>query len=118
VGSRYARRFSTGGDHTYRNLIHEAAFPVAARKEAVMLSRFKTRTLALYAMCVGVFAALVAPVAAFAVESEAEKKVKEVTVQVSSEGVNIIIAVLAGLVALIALSIVLPKAIGFIRRFV
>jgi hypothetical protein len=63
-------------------------------------------------------AALVVPAVSLATESEAEKKVKEVTTQVSSEGVNIIIAVLAGLVALIALSIVLPKAIGFIRRFV
>lgn len=55
---------------------------------------------------------------ALAVESEGAKKVKEVTTSVSTEGVEIILAVLGGLVALIALSIILPKAIGFIRRFI
>ena len=57
-------------------------------------------------------------VEALAIESEGAKKVKEVTTSVSGEGVEIIIAVLGGLVALIALSIILPKAIGFIRRFI
>lgn len=63
-----------------------------------------------------VSAFVVAP--ALAVESEGSKKVKEVTTNVSTEGVEIILAVLGGLVALIALSIILPKAIGFIRRFI
>jgi hypothetical protein len=63
-----------------------------------------------------VSAFVVAP--ALATESEGSKKVKEVTTSVSTEGVEIILAVLGGLVALIALSIILPKAIGFIRRFI
>ncbi len=57
-------------------------------------------------------------VPALAVESEGSKKVGEVTTKVSSEGTEIILAVLGGLVALIALTIVLPKAIGFIKRFI
>lgn len=60
----------------------------------------------------------VVPATAGAIESEGAKKVKEVTTTVSSEGTEIIIAVLGGLVALIALAIVLPKAVGFIRRFI
>lgn len=63
-------------------------------------------------------AALVPAGSALAVESEGAKKVKEVTTLVSIEGVEIILSVLGGLVALIALTIVLPKAIGFIRRFI
>lgn len=62
--------------------------------------------------------AVVVAVPALATETEGAKKVKEVTTSVSSEGVEIILAVLGGLVALIALSIILPKAVGFIRRFV
>lgn len=61
---------------------------------------------------------LVGPAASLAVESEGAKSVKTITTQVSSEGSEIILAVLAGLVALIALVIVLPKAVGFIRRFI
>lgn len=63
-------------------------------------------------------AVFVPAASALAVESEGAKKVKEVTTSVSSEGTEIILAVLGGLVALIALTIVLPKAIGFIRRFI
>lgn len=71
-------------------------------------------------VCAAAFAALVAvfPAAALATESATEEKLKAVTTQVSSEGVSIILAVLTGLVALIAAIIIIPKAIGFIRRFV
>lgn len=58
------------------------------------------------------------PAGALAIESEGAKSVKTITTQVSGEGVEIILAVLGGLVALIALTIVLPKAVGFIRRFI
>lgn len=58
------------------------------------------------------------PAGAGAVESATEEHIKTVTTQVSSEGVSIILAVLAGLVALIAAAIIIPKAIGFIKRFV
>jgi hypothetical protein len=61
---------------------------------------------------------LIVPAAGLAVESEGAKDVKTITTQVSSEGTEIILAVLAGLVTLIALVIVLPKAVGFIRRFI
>lgn len=72
------------------------------------------------ALCVTVsFVTLAAlPGGALAVESEGTKKIGEVTTKVSSEGTEIILAVLGGLVALIALVIVLPKAVGFIRRFI
>lgn len=57
------------------------------------------------------------PVAALA-ESETEKKIGTVTTQVSTEGVSIVIAVLGGLAALIAAIIIIPKAIGMIKRFI
>ena len=59
------------------------------------------------------------PVAALALaESETEKKIGTVTTQVSTEGVSIVIAVLGGLAALIAAIIIIPKAIGMIKRFI
>jgi hypothetical protein len=77
----------------------------------------RSHWLAVCAFCVAsVYAA--APSIAMATESEGEKEVKKVTEGVATEGVVIIIAVLGGLVTLIALSIVLPKAIGFIKRFI
>jgi hypothetical protein len=82
-----------------------------------MLSLFTKFRAAMLTACVFVLC-LVAVSPALAVESEGAKKVKEVTTSVSAEGIEIILAVLGGLVALIALTIVLPKAIGFIRRFI
>jgi hypothetical protein len=81
-------------------------------RSVVTLSR--TAKMGVIALVISAFVA--AP--ALATESEGSKKVKEVTTTVSSEGVEIILAVLGGLVALIALAIILPKAIGFIRRFI
>jgi hypothetical protein len=75
-----------------------------------------SRTVKIGVMALVVSAFVAAP--ALATESEGSKKVKEVTTTVSTEGVEIILAVLGGLVALIALAIILPKAIGFIRRFI
>lgn len=65
-------------------------------------------------------AALVAafPISALAVESATEEKLKTVTTQVSSEGVSIVLAILAGLVALIAAIIIIPKGIAMIKRFI
>jgi hypothetical protein len=81
------------------------------------LTRARAVYLAVCVACMGaVFAAV--PMAALAVESEGEKEVKKVTEQVSSEGIVIILAVLAGLVGLIAMAIILPKAVGFIKRFI
>ena len=82
------------------------------------LSKYLTKTRAAYVtVCAVVMSAfVVAP--ALAEESAGAKKVKEVTTTVSTEGVEIILAVLGGLVALIALAIILPKAVGFIRRFI
>jgi len=60
----------------------------------------------------------VSPLAALATESETESKLKTVTTQVSSEGVSIVLAILAGLVALIAAIIIIPKGISMIKRFI
>lgn len=81
-------------------------------RSVVTLSR--TAKVGVMALVVSAFVA--AP--ALATETEGAKKVKEVTTTVSTEGVEIILAVLGGLVALIALAIILPKAVGFIRRFI
>jgi hypothetical protein len=59
-----------------------------------------------------------APAAALATESATEEKLKTVTTQVSSEGVDIVLAILAGLVALIAAIIIIPKGISMIKRFI
>lgn len=76
-------------------------------------------------MAVGAATAFVAaailvasPVAALAVESETEKKLTTVTSQVSTEGVAIVLAILGGLVALIAAIIIIPKGISMIKRFI
>jgi hypothetical protein len=58
------------------------------------------------------------PSSALAVETEGETKVHEVASQVGSEGITIVLAVLGALVGLIALVIILPKAVKFIKRFI
>jgi hypothetical protein len=58
------------------------------------------------------------PALAGAVETPTEEGVKKAGESVSSEGVTIIIALLSAMVALIVAVIVIPKAIGFIRRFI
>jgi hypothetical protein len=86
------------------------------------MSRFlvsvRTRYVALVAFVAAFLTLAVSPLAALAVETETEKKIGTVTTQVSSEGVSIVLAVLAGLAALIAAIIIIPKAIGMIRRFI
>lgn len=73
-----------------------------------------------YAMVVASVTALALAGAssALATESATAEKVKTIASTVSSEGVEIILAVLAALAALIAAVIIIPKAIGFIRRFI
>ena len=58
------------------------------------------------------------PVAAMATPTATETKLGEVTTQVGSEGVSIVLAILGGLVALIAAIIIIPKGIGMIKRFI
>ena len=58
------------------------------------------------------------PMAALATESATEEKLHTVTSQVGSEGVSIVLAILGGLVALIAAIIIIPKGIGMIKRFI
>ena len=57
------------------------------------------------------------PVAAMAT-TPTETILGEVTTQVGSEGVSIVLAILGGLVALIAAIIIIPKGIGMIKRFI
>jgi len=60
---------------------------------------------------------IVFPVGALA-ESEATKGVKKVAEGVSSEGVEIVLAILGALVAILVAVIIIPKAIGLIKRFI
>jgi hypothetical protein len=66
--------------------------------------------------------AAVVPAIAAATESEAEKKagekITETVTKVGLSGEDYILLVLAGLAGLIALVIILPKAISFIKRFI
>ena len=52
------------------------------------------------------------------VKGRAAQCTKELVTKVSGEGFNIFLAVLDGLIIIMALVIVLPKAISYIRRFV
>jgi hypothetical protein len=67
-----------------------------------------------------VFGALLAavPASALATETETEKGVHEVATNVSTEGVTIVLAVLTALVGLIVAIIIIPKAIGLVKRFI
>ena len=85
-----------------------------------MFRNLVTKSRALRVAAAGAGMAVVAavvPVAALAT-TETETKLGEVTTQVSSEGVSIVLAILAGLVALIAAIIIIPKGIGMIKRFI
>jgi hypothetical protein len=85
------------------------------------MKKFFTKAHSKYvALCSVLALALMAlvPGAALATESPTAEKVKEVATKVSSEGVEIILIVLTALVTLIVAVIIIPKAIGFIRRFV
>lgn len=74
------------------------------------------RMLGLVAVALSVSVAFVSD--AMATESEGATKIKEVATSVGTEGVTIILAVLGALVSLIAISIILPKAVRWIKRFV
>lgn len=50
--------------------------------------------------------------------TETETKVKTVAEQVGSEGTNIVLLILAALVGLLVAIIIIPKAIGLIKRFI
>jgi hypothetical protein len=87
--------------------------PAVRRTLAVARARY----LAVVALCVS--AVVVAlPSAALAVESEGETKIKAVATQVGTEGTTILLLVLGALAGLIALVIILPKAVHFIKRFI
>lgn len=58
------------------------------------------------------------PASSLAVESETTKKVGEVAGKVGTEGVEIVLVILTALVALIVAIIIIPKAIGLIKRFI
>jgi hypothetical protein len=79
-------------------------------------SNMKVRALA---VSLAVFGAMVAgPASAMATESETTKKVGEVASKVGTEGVEIVLVILTALVALIVAIIIIPKAIGLIKRFI
>ena len=81
-----------------------------------------TRTRFMIACVAVVSSVMVMPAIAAATETEGEKKagekITEAAGHVSSAGENYILLVLTALVGLIALVIILPKAVGFIRRFI
>ena len=80
------------------------------------LSTLRGRFIAGYLALVAMF--VVGPAASLATEGATSTKVKEIATTVGTEGVEIILAVLTALVTLIVAVIIIPKAIGFIRRFV
>lgn len=70
-------------------------------------------------LCIAaVSASVVVAAPALATGSETKEKVGEVAGKVGSEGVEIVIAILTALVALIVAIIIIPKAVGLIKRFI
>ena len=88
------------------------------QKFAAASTRFKVAVVTSLIMA----SAAVVPAIAAATETEAEKKagekITEATSKVAASGETYILLVLTGLVGLIALVIILPKAIAFIKRFI
>lgn len=83
-----------------------------------MFKRMQSRYVAAVAFVAAALTLAGAPAASLATESETATKIKAVATTVASEGVEIILIVLTALVSLIVAVIIIPKAIGFIRRFV
>jgi hypothetical protein len=50
--------------------------------------------------------------------TETKEKVGEVASKVGSEGIEIVLAILTALVGLLVAIIIIPKAIGLIKRFI
>lgn len=82
-----------------------------------LFAKAHVKWVALGALVASAFIAVL-PAASLATEGATETKMKEIAEKVSTEGVSIILIVLGALVALIVAVIIIPKAIGFIRRFV
>lgn len=75
------------------------------------------RTVAVSTFVAGAVLAAI-PASSLATETPTEEGIKTLTTTVSSEGVEIILAILTGLAALIVAVIVIPKGIALIKRFV
>lgn len=73
-----------------------------------------------YMACSVVAAALFValPAAAGATSTPTETKVGEIATSVGSEGVEIVLAILGALVSLLVAIIIIPKAVGLIKRFI
>lgn len=77
----------------------------------------KARYLALsVALTAGVLGA--APASSLATEGATATKVKEIATDVGTEGVEIVLGILAALVTLLVAIIIIPKAVGLIKRFI
>ncbi len=83
-----------------------------------VLKFFRTASGRLTALVVVAFSSLVSAGVASATETATEEKLKTVATQVGTEGVSLVLVVLAALTALIAAVIIIPKIVGFIRRFI
>jgi hypothetical protein len=85
-------------------------FPVTAVKAA------RTRVFMAVSFVLALMA--VAPAASLATATPTETKVGEIATSVGSEGVEIVLAILAALVSLLVAIIIIPKAVGLIKRFI
>lgn len=71
-------------------------------------------------VCVALTAAVLAsaPASSLATEGATATKVKEIATDVGTEGVEIVLGILAALVTLLVAIIIIPKAVGLIKRFI
>ena len=80
-----------------------------------MLTSVRNRVLVAVAFCT---ASVLVYLPAVAGATETKTKVTEVATKVGDEGVEIVLAILAALVGLLVAIIIIPKAIGLIKRFI
>lgn len=85
-----------------------------------LVNALKSARTRVYMACSVVSAALFValPAAAGATATPTETKVGEIATSVGTEGVEIVLAILAALVSLLVAIIIIPKAVGLIKRFI
>ena len=84
-------------------------------KKALRWSRLQVLTASAF---VAAMVLVAFPAMSMATESATASGVKSVASSVSTEGVEIVLAILTALAALIVAIIIIPKAVGLIRRFI
>lgn len=84
---------------------------------STLISKLHSKWVTAVALCTAGLVVTM-PAIASAEAGETKEKVKEVATKVGSEGVEIVLAILTALIALLVAVIIIPKAVGLIKRFI